>query len=404
MTVHGLRRVLARAFRRALESVDLEERVRETMPRVPATVRRGAIVAVGKAAPAMARGALAVVDDRFTRVLVVAPDGTEARLRDPRVLVLRAAHPDPDERSVKAARQALGVVADADFVIALVSGGASSLLCLPVDGHLPAYVRAAHAVLTGGADVRALNVLRRHACLAKGGGLTRAAGGPVRTLIASDVLHGEAFDVGSGPTVPDPTTRAEARRVLSRYAKGVKAPALHESLKPREAAAKRSRARFVARPDDLARELAEELRGKLKHVRVLRPTTEPVESVAREYAERARSLARGEAVVRAAEPSLAVVARRPGRGGRSTHLGAMVAPELGEGVVLLAAASDGVDGASETGGALVDGSLEGRVGRESLERALARFDTGSVLVAAGMALPSGPTGTNLADVHVLARV
>ncbi|HEY6460596.1 MAG TPA: DUF4147 domain-containing protein, partial [Polyangiaceae bacterium] len=252
MTVDQLRRVLAHALEKALASVDLEERVRATMPRVPATVRRGAIVAVGKAAGAMARGALSVADERFTRVLVVAPDGTEVRLRDPRVELLRAAHPDPDDRSVKAARRALEVVADADFVVALLSGGASSLLCLPVDGHLRTYVRATHAVLTGGADVRALNVVRRHACLAKGGGLALAAGGPVRTLIASDVLGGEPYDVGSGPTVADPTTRAQARRVLSRYAGGAKSPELRESLKPHQAAAQRTGARFVARPEDLA--------------------------------------------------------------------------------------------------------------------------------------------------------
>jgi glycerate-2-kinase len=109
-------------------------------------------------------------------------------------------------------------------------------------------------------------------------------------------------------------------------------------------------------------------------------------------------------VVRAAEPSLAVEAGKRGRGGRSTHLAALVAAELPPGVVFLAAASDGVDGTSDTGGAAVDASLLTRVTRDALARAVAAFDTGPLLASAGMTLPRRPSGTNLADVHVLARV
>jgi glycerate-2-kinase len=105
-------------------------------------------------------------------------------------------------------------------------------------------------------------------------------------------------------------------------------------------------------------------------------------------------------VVRAAEPSLHVGVARPGRGGRCTHLAALVALELPEGVAFLAAASDGVDGASGTGGAVVDATLDHR----RLPAALAAFDSGSALEAAGMTLPLRPTGSNFADVHVLARL
>jgi hydroxypyruvate reductase len=403
MTPAALRDALAAAFARGLGGVDLGARVTAAMPRVPRGVRAGAVVAVGKAAPAMARGALAAAGKWCTRVLVVAPDGTEAHFDDARVELRRAAHPDPDARSVAAARRAVAVVREADFVVALVSGGASSLLCLPEGVTLAGYVRVVRALRLGGASVREVNVVRRHLCAVKGGGLARAAGGPVRTLVASDVLGGAAYDVGSGPTVADPTTRADARAVLARYAPRLAVPALHESLKPGAAAARGLRVRVVARPEELARAVARELAGEGGAVRVLRASVAPVAALAREYAARARALRAGEAVVRAAEPSLAVDAGKPGRGGRSTHLAALVAADLPPGVAFLAAASDGVDGTSDTGGAVVDASLLARVPREARMRALTAFDTGPLLASAEMTLPLRPSGTNLADVHILAR-
>jgi hydroxypyruvate reductase len=403
MTSAALRRALAAAFARALAGVDLAARVAASMPRVPQGVRAGAIVAVGKAAPAMARGALPGAGEWCTRVLVVAPDGTEARLGDVRVELRRAAHPDPDGRSVAAARRALAVVGEADFVVALVSGGASSLVCLPEGMTLAGYVRVVRALRLGGASVREVNVLRRHLCAVKGGGLARAAGGPVHTRVASDVLGGAVYDVGSGPTVADPTTRAEARAVLAKYAPGVRVPAMHESLKPGAAAARGLRVRVVARPEELAWAVVRELAAGLGEVRVLRASTAPVAVLAREYVARARALAPGEAVLRVAEPSVAVDVARPGRGGRSTHLASLVAADLPPGVAFLAAASDGVDGTSETGGAAVDASLLARVTSPQLARALAAFDTGPLLASAVMSLPLRPSGTNLADVHVLAR-
>jgi hydroxypyruvate reductase len=128
-----------------------------------------------------------------------------------------------------------------------------------------------------------------------------------------------------------------------------------------------------------------------------------MDELVREYVGRARTLRPGEAQVRAAEPSLAVARAWPGRGGRSTHLAALLAPQLPPGVAFLAAASDGVDGSSETGGAAVDASLLARAPADAFARAVAAYDTGPLLSSASMSLPLRPSGTNLADVHVLAR-
>jgi len=415
MNVETMRELLRDAFARACAGVDLEGRVRRMLPRPPHAARALAIVAVGKAAPAMARGALAALGEwpagtgaaaaAGARVLVVAPDGVEAgrALDDPRVEVRRAAHPDPDRRSVAAARRAVERVAASDFVLALVSGGASSLVCLPRAVSLARYVRVTRALAMAGATVREVNVVRRHLCAVKGGGLARVAGGPVVTLVASDVIGGALHDIGSGPTVPDPTTAQQAREVLRRFLPRLAAPPLHESLAPTSAAARRLRARFVARPEDLARAMAARLRARGLVVRVLRSSLAPAEALAREYVARARALGPGEALVRSAEPSVRIDIRSPGRGGRSTHLAALLAGALPPGVAFLAGASDGVDGASGTAGAVVDGSLARRASADGVVRALAAFDTAPLLEAAGMALAGAPTGTNLADVHVLAR-
>jgi glycerate-2-kinase len=397
MTPARLRAALRRAYGEAIDSVDLEARVRAATPRPPRSARRVVVVAIGKAAPAMARGALAALGERVERALVVAPDGTPVRTRDRRVEVLRAPHPDPDARSVRAAHRTLEVVREADFVVALVSGGASSLVCLPEGVTLARYVRLVGALLRSGAPVRAINVVRRHLCAIKGGGLARAAGGAVVTLVASDVIGGTAIDVGSGLTVRDPTRPSDARRVLRRYVPDEPAPPLRAAFRLGRAAAT---ARIVLRPADLAAALGTALRAFVARVDAARPSDADVEALAREYVRRARVLAPGEALVRVAEPSVHVTARHPGRGGRCTHLAALLAPHLPAGVAFLAAASDGVDGASGTGGALVDASVARRA---PLATAVAAFDTGAALAAAGAALPMRPSGLNLTDVHALVR-
>jgi len=400
VTGAALRARLQRAFVAAVASVDLGARVREALAGARLGTGTVTVVAVGKAAPAMAAGAIEALGQRLSRVLVVAPDGTPAAFDDARVTLLRASHPDPDVRSVLAARLALQVASEAEALVVLVSGGASSLVCLPQGLTLTRYVRLVRALRLAGADIRELNVVRRHLCAVKGGGLARAAGGRVLTLLASDVVVGGVHDVGSGPSVADPTTVAAARRVLRRYLPQKPVPPLHETTKPGDVAAHPWRARVLATPRELAREVAARLGTSLSHVRLLPPSVESVDALVAEYTARASRLRPGEALVRASEPSLHVPPQGAGRGGRSTHLACAVARSLPEGVALLAAASDGDDGCSGTAGAVVDSTLGSA---NEVARALRRFDTGPLVVRAGMALPGRPSGTNLADVHVLAR-
>jgi len=376
---------LAAAFAEAIAAFDLAARVREGVR----GVREDAgVLAIGKAAPAMMRGALDAL--ARARGLVIAPDGTPCDLDASRVEVLRAAHPVPDARSVEAAERALAFVAAAPFSVILVSGGASALVCAPhADGSLQVKRDVTRALLASGASIAEMNVVRRHLSRIKGGGLANAARDSL-ALVVSDVLGDALHDIGSGPTVADPTTVADARAVLAHHTPAYGAIALHETAKQ-----VRGETRLIASPGAFAEALAQALGA-----RVLAPSSASVDDLARAYAALARSLGPGEAVVRSAEPSLAVPPHA-GRGGRCAHLAARVALDLPPGVAFLAGATDGIDGASDAAGACVDAASFPDPRR--VLAALAAFDTATLHAASGTALRSGPTGLNFTDVHVLAR-
>jgi len=239
--------------------------------------------------------------------------------------------------------------------------------------------------------------VRRHLSRIKGGGLGAAASGRVLTLIASDVLGGRAHDVGSGPTVVDPTSVEEAREVLGRY--GLDAP-LVATVGPKHPRAAALEHRFVAEPEDLSALVRAGLEAEGLTVFDMPSTGDDVESLSRAYAGLAAGLNPGQALVRSAEPTLTVPEKR-GKGGRSTHLAALAAAILPDDVVLLCGASDGADGASGTAGAVV---TKAALAKHDAAGAIRAFDSGSLHVAAGTHLDTrGPTGLNLCDVHVLAR-
>lgn len=394
----------------AVVAIDLEERVRASLGDVS---WRGdpVILAIGKAAPAMARGALAIAP-HGARAIVVTADGTDARGldRDPRVRVLRASHPIPDARSIVAAEALLESAAGAGTCVALVSGGASSLVCAPARGLSFDDKRGViAALLDAGAPIADVNTVRRHLSRIKGGGLARACR-RVYTRIVSDVLvaspdgqvlEGAPHDIGSGPASPDPTSIDDARRVLERWApawvsrvgdllvEGGSVPGLVDQ-------------RVVASPIDLVATAASLAREQGWSVEIAEPSLAPVDALAISYAERAKTLARGQMLLRVAEPSVALPEAR-GLGGRAGRLALSTWTRgLADDVELACVSSDGVDGSSGAAGAVVSGTLAGDALARAHE-ALARFDDGPFLASTGRAIPGAPTGSNLLDLHVLCR-
>jgi glycerate 2-kinase len=401
----ALRAVLTAAFSEALVTLSPERLVRAALPPLPPKRARVIVIAAGKAAPAMAAGALARWPDRLERALVVtvaAAPGSPPGLMD-RVTLRTAAHPVPDERSVAAAEEALRLAASlgpADLLLALVSGGASALLASPPEAlGLAGKQALVTGLLDRGVPIREVNLVRRHFSRVKGGRLARAAGGArVLTLLMSDILGGASHDIGSGPTVPDPTTAAEARAVLA-SAGLASPPGLDESVKPGEI---RTRVQVIADPGALAREVAEALVRRGLRAVVDEPDEGDAHALADRRAARALTLAPGEAVVIATEPTLRLPATR-GSGGRAGWVALATMTQLPEDVALLCGASDGVDGSSGAGGALVTRADAERAGAAAIQVALAIFDDASVHRALGTHLPGGPTGHNLADVHIVAR-
>lgn len=392
------RELLARAFEAGLAALDLEAAVARALARE--RIRPALVIAAGKAAPAMARGAARALGG-LPETLAVVPDGLAVAL--PGVRVVRAGHPLPDARSVRAGERALAMASRREPLLVLLSGGASALLSAP-SGSLADKRAVTRALLASGADVAAINTVRRHLSRIKGGRLAAAAApAPVLALVVSDVLGGRPFEIGSGPTAGDPTTSRDARAVLRAFAPEHADVELSASIPPGSPRLARARTRIVLRPEDLARAVARALEARGLSPRILPPARGDVAALAARYVQLARTLGAGEAIVRAAEPTVAVTAARPGRGGRSTHLACLAGPALPPGVALLAGASDGVDGASGTGGAVVDRGTFAGLDPGVIAAAIAGFATGGLLESLGAALPGGPTGKNFADVHVLAR-
>lgn len=356
------------------------------------------LIAIGKGAPAMARGAMLAWESHITRSLIVTSDDVD----DLGLEVLRAGHPVPDSRSVDAADLCLDFAARAPSLLACISGGASSLVCAPSEGvTLKTKQLLTKALLSSGARISDVNTVRKHLSRIKGGGLARAAGEvPVFTLIMSDVVKGTMDDVGSGPTLADTSNVAEAKKIVKKYApEFLKLPFVKTGDVPNSVDA-----RVVVAPDDLARKMSSRLRQKGFTVSLRKPTQAPVTQVAKELLAAAKKMAPGEALIGVGEPSLKIPPEATGRGGRNSHLAALVGKELPSGYQFGAFATDGVDGSSGTAGAIVDGAFVERAGSDTIAREIARFNTGPLHLAAGTALMENPTGHNLADLHVLVRL
>jgi hydroxypyruvate reductase len=371
------RKLLLDLFRIGLAAVDGRRRVRAALA---GRGRTGpiSVFAVGKAAAAMMQGAVDALGGALERGLVVAPEGAipPALAGRPGMLAFEGGHPRPDERSLAAGRALLAFAAATPAgsqVLLLVSGGASALLEVPAAGVSLEDLRALFdRSLNEGLDIERLNRERIRLSEVKGGrlpGLFRGA--PVEALTISDVPRDDPAVLASGL---------------------LDAPGLAP--------------RLVGSIDEALEAIVRAAEGRgLKSVRGAERLAGDAEAAARRIChELAVSDADlhvhgGETVVR--------LPARPGRGGRCQHL-ALAAAQAIAGhaeLILLAAGTDGRDGASEDAGAIVDGGTAGRATDAGLDpaAALAAADSGPLLEATGDLLYTGPTGTNVGDVVMALR-
>jgi glycerate-2-kinase len=387
------RRFLRRLYGAALAAVDPAAAVRRALEdrgvrRALAGRRRVGVFAVGKAASGMARAALRALPALTAReALVIVPRGDPTRGLS-RATVLRAAHPEPDASSVRAADRALEFFrgfSPEDAIVCLISGGSSSLLEKPRAGLSLAALRGrVRALVRAGAPIGQVNRLRTRLSAVKGGRLGKATRARLVTLVLSDVPGDRASLVGSGPTIRG------GRRDVAR-GNGARTDVVRLVGSNRDgvlAAAREARARGLA-----VRIAARRLSGD-------------ADPSGRALARRALRFGPGTVCIAGGETVVALGRSRE-RGGRSLELALAAALELegGSGVALLAAGSDGRDGSSSAAGAFADGATVARGLRLGLDprRALRRHATHAFFARLGDLQITGPTGTNVGDWVFLLR-
>ena len=377
---------------------------------------RTIVLGAGKAAAAMARTVEETWPDRALEGLVVTRYGHAVPCRS--IRVVEAAHPVPDRAGTEAAMQILALARAAgpvDRILFLLSGGASALLSLPAPGLSLADKQATtRALLAAGAEIHEINTVRKHLSAIKGGRLAAAAA-PARlaTLAISDVVGDDPATIGSGPTVPDPTSLADAREVLRRFgiappravAAALEDPA-NETLKPDDPRMATADYRLIATP---AQSLA--AAGRLAAAEGL-----AVEILGDDLTGEARNLGRAHAALvrdriaggTGGRPWLllsggetTVTVTGGGRGGPNTEYLLALAEGLGglPGVWALAADTDGADGSEDNAGAVIGPDTLERARQRGLRPAafLADNDAWTFFDALGDLVVTGPTHTNVND-------
>jgi hydroxypyruvate reductase len=419
-----LRAELRRLYAAALAAVDGRAVVARALAAAPPPFAAGplAVLAVGKAAAAMAEAAHGALGARVTHADLTAAHGHgHADLPWP---CHEAGHPLPDAASERRAARVLALVQALPPglpLLVLLSGGASALWAAPAAGLALADKRAAtEALLRSGADIATINAVRRHLSRIKGGGLARAAGPrPLWTLALSDVAGDAPEAIGSGPTAPDPTRFADALASAERAGAAAALPpaALEclragvrgerpETAKPGEPCFAWARFQVVA---SLAQALeAAEASARVAGLRV-RSLGPCLYGEARELAPALAAAARAaraegiDLVLAGGEPTVRV--QGTGRGGRAQELAlAFALAVAGEAdLCALFAGTDGRDGPTPAAGAFADGGLPARAvaARHDPAAALVANDSHPLLAATGDLFITGPTRTNVNDLALI---
>jgi hydroxypyruvate reductase len=334
-----------------------------------------------------------------------------------RITVLQSAHPVPDAAGEAAARRMLAAVQGLgpdDLVLALISGGASALLPLPAPGLTLADKQAVNrGLLACGANIAEMNCVRKHLSAIKGGRLAAAAA-PARvvTLAISDVPGDDPAVIGSGPTVADPTTFADARAIVSRYAIAVPpAVAAHLAAAAAETPKSLPRAEFrvIATPLMALRAAAEAARAAGLAPLILgdalqgesRELGTVLAAIAASVRRHGEPLAAPALLLSGGETTVTLGAGPVGRGGRNSEflLGLAVALDGAAGIWALAGDTDGIDGSEDAAGALVtpDTLARARALGVDARALLAAHDSYTLFASLGDLIVTGPTLTNVND-------
>jgi hydroxypyruvate reductase len=387
---------------------------------------RVCVVGAGKAAASMARAVELAWPEVALDGLVITRYAHG--LPTERIRVVEAGHPVPDEAGEAAAREILALARSLDpddLLLALISGGGSSLLALPVPDVSMADLRAVtRELLRSGAPIEQINVVRKHLSLIAGGRLAAATRARVLALIVSDVTGDAPSDIASGPCAPDPSTYADALAILARY--GCRVPAsvhahltrgargaIDETPKPGDPLFARVENRVIATAHGSLEAAAATFRAAQVAPVILGDTiTGEAREVAKVFAALVREI-RGHrqpfvppvALISGGECTVTIAPGGNGRGGRCSEFLLSLAIELAglPQVYALAADTDGIDGSENNAGAWLAPDTVARAAARGVaaRAALDAHDAWGFFAAAEALLHTGPTRTNVNDYRAI---
>ncbi len=412
------RRFLEALFTSAVAAADPEKVIAANLPARPKG--RTVVVGAGKGAAQMAAAFERHWDGPLSGV-VVTRYGYAAPCE--KIEVLEASHPLPDENGLLASKRLLAEVSgltEDDLVVALVCGGGSALLPSPPPGlTLEDEIAVNRALLASGAPISAMNAVRKHVSMIKGGRLAAAAyPAKVVSLIVSDIPGDDPALVASGPTLADASTREDALTLIERYSLDLPAKVMAWINSPDSAAPSpddprfaRNEVRLIASASVSLEAAAAEARAAGIEAIILSDAIEGEArdvggvhaAIAREVAGRGRPFTKPVVVLSGGETTVTI--RGKGKGGRNSEF--LLALALGidgaKGVSALAADTDGIDGSEDNAGAFADDTTIARLVAQRLDAAafLQKNDSWSAFDALGDLFKPGPTGTNVNDFRAI---
>jgi hydroxypyruvate reductase len=414
-----LRRAAGQIFRAALKAADPAEAVKRNFVLPRGNFEKIFVVGAGKATAAMAQAVERILGKRIAAGFINVKSGHTAKLRF--IEQNECGHPIPDAAGVRGAERIAAMAREAtarDLVICLISGGASALMPLPAPPiTLEEKQATTNLLLQCGATIHEINAVRKHISAIKGGQLAALASpARVTSLILSDVIGDNLDVIGSGPTSPDASTFATARAVFEKYAIGKKAPKavrdridagirgdIAETPKTLEGVENRiigSNRLALDAAASRARELgfqtlilSSSIDGETRDVAQVHA------AIAREIRASGQPLGPPACIVSGGETT--VTLRGKGKGGRNQEFALAAAEGISglRNVLIFSAGTDGTDGPTDAAGAQCDGETFTR-GDDPLRR-LAENDAYSFFDPLGDLIMTGPTGTNVMDVHLV---
>nr|WP_041428456.1 glycerate kinase [Pseudothermotoga lettingae] len=373
------------------------------------------LVAIGKAAWRMAKAAKDTLGEKITRGVVITKYGhSEGEIDD--IEIYEAAHPVPDENTIRATERALKIVqglSTQDTVLFLVSGGGSALFEKPKGNiSLQEIQQITEKLLKSGANIVEINTIRKHLSDVKGGRFAQKVY-PARiiSLVLSDVLGDRLDSIASGPAYPDMTTSEQAIDILKKYNVVVPDNILQEIMDETPKELKNVKTIIIGSVK-IACEKASEIASKMGYNSMILTTSLDCEakeagrfisSIAREILSNERPIKRPSAVILGGETVVHV--KGSGKGGRNQELAfsAAIGIEGLKNVVICSVGTDGTDGPTDAAGGIVDGETCRKIRENGFdpEEFLKNNDSYNALRLANSLVFTGPTGTNVNDLIVI---